>query len=130
LAISAEFVEFESGKGADALDRRRQLAAALAAAKVAKCSVIVAKLDRLSRDVAFVAGLMAQRVPFVVAELGRDEGERDKARQPSQSDSSRLPRTGNPGQDGKRIRPDRGAGDPGNPGGRDHKLRVNCRRAQ
>jgi len=32
----------------------------------------VAKLDRLSRDVAFVSGLMAQRVPFVVAELGRD----------------------------------------------------------
>jgi DNA invertase Pin-like site-specific DNA recombinase len=29
-------------------------------------------LDRLSRDVAFVAGLMAQRVPFIVAELGRD----------------------------------------------------------
>ena len=30
------------------------------------------KLDRLSRDVAFVAGLMAQRVPFIVAELGAD----------------------------------------------------------
>ena len=30
------------------------------------------KLDRLSRDVAFVAGLMAQRVPFIVAEPGRD----------------------------------------------------------
>ena len=30
----------------------------------------MAKLDRLSRDVAFIAGLMAQRVPFVVAELG------------------------------------------------------------
>jgi len=29
-------------------------------------------MDRLSRDVAFVAGLMAQRVPFIVAELGRD----------------------------------------------------------
>jgi hypothetical protein len=28
--------------------------------------------DRLSRDVAFVAGLMAQRVPFIVAELGLD----------------------------------------------------------
>ena len=41
--------------------------------KAAKCSVVVAKLDRLSRDVAFVAGLMAQRVPFIVAELGRDE---------------------------------------------------------
>jgi hypothetical protein len=30
------------------------------------------QLDRLSRDVAFVAGLMAQRVPFIVAELERD----------------------------------------------------------
>jgi len=72
LSIVAEFVEFESGKGADALDRRPQLAAALAAAKGSKCSVVVAKLDRLSRDVAFVSGLMAQRVPFIVAELGRD----------------------------------------------------------
>src|SRR5213595_3807525 len=72
LAIAAEFVEFESGKGADALERRPQLAAALAAAKSSKCSVVVAKLDRLSRDVAFVSGLMAQRVPFIVAELGRD----------------------------------------------------------
>jgi DNA invertase Pin-like site-specific DNA recombinase len=34
--------------------------------------VIVSKLDRLSRDVAFVSGLMAQRVPFIVAELGCD----------------------------------------------------------
>ena len=50
----------------------RQLAAALAAARTARCSVVVSKLDRLSRDVAFVAGLMAQRVPFLVAELGRD----------------------------------------------------------
>ena len=32
----------------------------------------MAKLDRLSRDVAFISGLMAQRVPFIVAELGRD----------------------------------------------------------
>jgi len=72
LSIIAEFVEVETGKGADALDRRPQLAAALSKAKAAKCSVVVAKLDRLSRDVAFVAGLMAQRVPFMVAELGRD----------------------------------------------------------
>jgi DNA invertase Pin-like site-specific DNA recombinase len=72
LTIIKEFVEAETGKGADALDRRPQLAAALAAAKSSKCSVVVSKLDRLSRDVAFVAGLMAQRVPFMVAELGRD----------------------------------------------------------
>jgi DNA invertase Pin-like site-specific DNA recombinase len=72
LTIVAEYVEAETGKGTDALDRRPQLAAALAAAKAAKCCVLVSKLDRLSRDVAFVAGLMAQRVPFIVAELGRD----------------------------------------------------------
>jgi DNA invertase Pin-like site-specific DNA recombinase len=72
LTIIAEFVEAETGKGADALDRRPKLAAALASAKAAKCCVLVSKLDRLSRDVAFVAGLMAQRVPFIVAELGRD----------------------------------------------------------
>jgi DNA invertase Pin-like site-specific DNA recombinase len=72
LSIAGEFVEAETGKGADALDRRPQLAAALAAARTAKCSVLVSKLDRLSRDVAFVSGLMAQRVPFIVAELGRD----------------------------------------------------------
>ena len=32
----------------------------------------MAKLNQLSRDVAFISGLMAQRVPFIVAELGRD----------------------------------------------------------
>src|SRR5687768_17485408 len=72
LRIIAEFVEAETGKGADALDRRPQLAAALSAARTAKGPVLVSKLDRLSRDVAFVAGLMAQRIPFIVAELGRD----------------------------------------------------------
>ena len=32
----------------------------------------VAKLDRLSRDVHFISGLMAHKVPFLVAELGPD----------------------------------------------------------
>jgi DNA invertase Pin-like site-specific DNA recombinase len=72
ITIIGEFVEAETGKGADALDRRPQLAAALAGARSAKCAVLVSKLDRLSRDVAFVSGLMAQRIPFIVAELGRD----------------------------------------------------------
>jgi DNA invertase Pin-like site-specific DNA recombinase len=72
LAIIGEYVEAETGKGTDALNRRPKLAAALAAARSAKCSVLVSKLDRLSRDVSFVSGLMAQRVPFIVAELGRD----------------------------------------------------------
>jgi DNA invertase Pin-like site-specific DNA recombinase len=64
------FVEVETGKGADALVRRPQLAAALAAARRRRCAVAVAKLDRLSRDVHFISGLMAHRVPFLVAELG------------------------------------------------------------
>jgi DNA invertase Pin-like site-specific DNA recombinase len=72
--IVERFVEVETGKGADALDRRPQLAAALKAArKVDKaCPVIVAKLDRLSRDVHFISGLMQHKTPFIVAELGAD----------------------------------------------------------
>jgi hypothetical protein len=68
--IAREFVEVETGKGADALDRRPQLKAALAVARKLKCHVAVAKLDRLSRDVHFISGLMAHKVPFLVAELG------------------------------------------------------------
>jgi hypothetical protein len=44
----------ETGKGADALDRRPQLAASLKAAKQIKAPIIVAK-DRLSRDVHFIS---------------------------------------------------------------------------
>src|SRR4030088_14832 len=55
LTIAAEFVEFDSGKGADALDRLLKLAAALASAKASKFIVVVAKLDLLSRDVSFFA---------------------------------------------------------------------------
>lgn len=72
FTIVESFVEVETGKGRDALDRRPQLAAALAAGRRLKCAVLVAKLDRLSRDVAFIAGLMAQGVLFRVAELGLD----------------------------------------------------------
>lgn len=70
--IVGEFTEVETGKGSDALDRRPELKAALKAAKKAKASVAVAKLDRLSRDVHFVSGLMSQRIPFIVCALGRN----------------------------------------------------------
>ncbi|MFK4525270.1 DNA invertase Pin-like site-specific DNA recombinase [Bradyrhizobium japonicum] len=70
--VTREFIEVETGKGSDALDRRPQLKAALAAARKLKCHVGVAKLDRLSRDVHFISGLMAHKVPFLVAELGPD----------------------------------------------------------
>jgi DNA invertase Pin-like site-specific DNA recombinase len=68
--VVAEHQEIDTGKGVDALDRRPMLRKALAQAKKFACAVIVAKLDRLSRDVHFISGLMAQRVPFLVAELG------------------------------------------------------------
>jgi DNA invertase Pin-like site-specific DNA recombinase len=72
--VAEMFSEVETGKGYDALERRPQLAAAIKAArKLGKTvPVIVAKLDRLSRDVAFISGLMAQKVPFIVTELGPD----------------------------------------------------------
>jgi len=70
--IAQEFVEVETGKGADALDRRPQLDAALRRARRLRCPILVAKLDRLSRDVHFISGLMVKRVPFIVAELGPD----------------------------------------------------------
>ncbi|HSH77375.1 MAG TPA: recombinase family protein [Herpetosiphonaceae bacterium] len=57
----AEFVEVESGKNSD----RPQLDAALAAARKAKAVLVIAKLDRLARNVAFIANLMESRVPFV-----------------------------------------------------------------
>jgi DNA invertase Pin-like site-specific DNA recombinase len=70
--LAQTFTEVETGKGSDALDRRPQLSAALAAAHKLKAPIIVAKLDRLSRDVHFISGLMSHRTPFIVAELGAD----------------------------------------------------------
>jgi DNA invertase Pin-like site-specific DNA recombinase len=67
-----EFVEIETGKGADALERRPELRGALGLARKLRCYMAVAKLDRLSRDVHFISGLMAHKVPFLVAELGPD----------------------------------------------------------
>jgi len=62
--------EAESGAGADALEKRPQLAEAIAAARKLRGPVLVAKLDRLSRDVHFISGLMAHGVEFVVTSLG------------------------------------------------------------
>jgi DNA invertase Pin-like site-specific DNA recombinase len=63
--LAAEFVETESGKRND----RPQLAAALAACKRLRAKLVVAKLDRLSRNVAFIATLMDSGVEFVAADM-------------------------------------------------------------
>jgi DNA invertase Pin-like site-specific DNA recombinase len=63
------FVEVESGKFADAIDKRPQLAAALALAKKMKATLVVAKLDRLTRNVEFGAGLLNRGVQFRIADM-------------------------------------------------------------
>ena len=72
LTLARELTEIETGKGADALERRPVLALALTEARRLRCPIVAAKLDRISRDVAFISRLMSERVPFISAELGRD----------------------------------------------------------
>ena len=64
-----EFIEVETGKGADALDRRPQLKAAIDACRKAKATLIIAKLDRLARNVHFISGLLETGVEFVCADM-------------------------------------------------------------
>ena len=63
------FTEVETGKGSNALNKRPVLCEALAYAKKHKATLIVAKLDRLARNVAFVSALMESKVPFVCADM-------------------------------------------------------------
>ena len=64
-SLEAEFIEVESGQRSD----RPQLAAALAACKKHRAKLVVAKLDRLSRNVAFISKLMESGVEFVAADM-------------------------------------------------------------
>jgi DNA invertase Pin-like site-specific DNA recombinase len=61
----AEYVEVESGK----LDDRPKLRAAIEHAQLAGARLVIAKLDRLSRDVHFLSGLMKSGVDFVAADM-------------------------------------------------------------
>ena len=63
--VAAEFIEIESGRKKD----RPQLAAALAAARAHRAVLVIAKLDRLARNVHFVSGLMESGVEFVAADM-------------------------------------------------------------
>jgi DNA invertase Pin-like site-specific DNA recombinase len=67
--LLAEHQEVETGKGADALDKRPQLKAALAECRKQGATLIIAKLDRLARNVHFVSGLMESRVRFVACDM-------------------------------------------------------------
>lgn len=62
--VIAEYTEVETGKKAD----RPKLAEALAHARKAKATLVIAKLDRLARNVHFISGLMESGVPFDCAD--------------------------------------------------------------
>ena len=64
-SLVAEFVEVESGKRAD----RPQLAAALAACRLHGAQLVIAKLDRLARNVAFISALMEAGTEFVAVDM-------------------------------------------------------------
>lgn len=63
--VLATYTEVESGKLAD----RPQLAKALAHAKRSKATLVVAKLDRLARNVVFLGTLMESGVDFIAIDL-------------------------------------------------------------
>lgn len=67
--LVGEFIEVETGKGANALDRRPQLRAALDASRKHGATLIIAKLDRLARNVHFVTGLLETGCDFVAADM-------------------------------------------------------------
>lgn len=63
--VVAEYTEVESGKRSD----RPQLALAIEHAKRIGATLVVAKFDRLARNVHFLAGLMRSGVKFVAADM-------------------------------------------------------------
>jgi DNA invertase Pin-like site-specific DNA recombinase len=63
--LTAEFVEVESGKH----DDRPQLEQALAMCELSGATLVVAKLDRLSRNLAFLAKLQESGARFVAADM-------------------------------------------------------------
>jgi DNA invertase Pin-like site-specific DNA recombinase len=67
--LIGEFLEVESGKGANALDRRPQLREALGLCKTRGATLLIAKLDRLARNVHLVSGLIESGVEFVAVDM-------------------------------------------------------------
>jgi DNA invertase Pin-like site-specific DNA recombinase len=67
--LLAEFTEVETGKGSNALEKRPELRAALELCKKQKATLLVAKLDRLARNVHFLSGLMESGVKFIAVDM-------------------------------------------------------------
>lgn len=67
--LLAEFTEVETGKGSNALAKRPELQKAIAYAKRHKATLVIAKLDRLARNVHFVSSLMESKVDFLCCDM-------------------------------------------------------------
>lgn len=67
--LIGEFTEVETAKGVNALVRRPQLREALSLCKKRGAVLVIAKLDRLARNVAFVSALMETGCEFVAADM-------------------------------------------------------------
>ena len=67
--VIEEFVEVETGKGSNALEKRSQLRLALERCRKTGATLLIAKLDRLARNVHFVSGLIETGVDFVAADM-------------------------------------------------------------
>lgn len=67
--LIGEFTEIETGKGSNALSKRPQLVAALELSKKLDATLVIAKLDRLARNVHFISGLLETGVEFVAADM-------------------------------------------------------------
>src|SRR6185436_18512134 len=63
--IIRHYTEIETGKSAD----RPELLKALAHAKRSKATLVIAKLDRLARNVHFTSGLMESGVDFIACDI-------------------------------------------------------------
>jgi DNA invertase Pin-like site-specific DNA recombinase len=72
FSVASWYQDIQTGAGKDPLTLRPGLATALKEARDASCPLIVSRLDRLSRNVHFIAGLMEHKVHFAVAAFGRD----------------------------------------------------------
>ena len=77
--ITAEFTEVETGKKND----RPELTKAIAYAKRHKATLVIAKLDRISRRVHFISGLMEEKIDFFAADRRTTSRSSRTSRHPS-----------------------------------------------
>lgn len=67
--VLGEYTEVETGKTLKKSQKRPELGKAIAHARVASATLVIAKLDRLARNVAFISTLMESQLPLVCCDM-------------------------------------------------------------